>query len=72
MGSTAYVGRTRITGKYDKAEFNASEIMEKAGVDTPDPVNALKNELETVVVPQYKRLVDPDTGEEYQIQINNL
>ncbi len=72
MGSTAYIGRTRVTGKYDKAEFNASEMMEKAGIDTPDPVNTLKNELETGAMPQFKRLVDPDTGEEYIIPINNL
>ena len=72
MATTAYVGRTRVTGKYDKAEFNASEMMEKAGFDTPDPVNALKNELETVTEPQFKRLVDPDTGEEYLVPIKNL
>ena len=73
MGSTAYVGRTRITGKYDKAEFNASEVMEKALIDTPDPVTELKNELESVTtVPQFKQLVDPDDGEIYLIPINIL
>ena len=71
MGSTAYVGRTRITGKYDKAEFNASEIMEKAGTDTADPVNSLKSELEFKEI-TYKLLVDPDTGENYKIQLKNL
>ena len=70
LATTAYVGRTRITGKYDKAEFNASEMMEKAGIETPDPVNTLKNELEPVSQPQLKRLVDPDTGEEYYVTLN--
>ncbi|MEI6898667.1 MAG: hypothetical protein WCL00_02220 [Bacteroidota bacterium] len=72
MVSTAYVGRTRPTGRYEKAECNASEAMEKAGMNVADPLKTWSNELETIKEPQFKRLVDPDTGEEYLVPIKNL
>ena len=70
MATSSYVGRTRVTGRYEKAEFNASEVMDKAGINTPDPVNELKSELESSREPQYKEYVDPDTGEIKKLRIN--
>lgn len=39
-------GRKRITPLLDKSNLNAEEIMAKAGVETPDAVETLKEELE--------------------------
>jgi hypothetical protein len=72
LATTSYVGRTRTTGKYDKAELNASEIMEKAGEQIPDPVASLEQEVNSEQNTNTKRLVDPDTGEIHFIPIKNL
>ena len=72
LASTPLTGKKRVTGIYDKAELNAGEIMDKAGIPTVDPVAAFNEEVNPQVNCEYKTLVDPDTGEQYVIPINKL
>lgn len=70
LAMTPLTGKIRVTGRLEKQQLNASEIMEKDGILTPDPVALFNQEVSGGT--DFKRLVDPDTGEEYIIPTNNL
>jgi len=66
------VGR-KFTGRLDKATLNAEEMMDKAGVQSPDAVAEFKRLVAQAESAKkevkYRTLVDPDTGEAFEIPI---
>ena len=69
IAQQSLTGKKRVTGQLDKEELNASEIMYKAGINTPDPVETFNNEINQ---PELRRVVDPETGEVFFIPMNNF